>query len=138
MGRSSRSGDRAAREYSIRRQPRQYTADIDRSTGWAKAMSAMVRSTATVVKGSAEGVLKTFTAFTSVAPTIDVLAALGEFPASMWTSRGRKARTRLRRPFGSVCSTQPSRTSLPPKVRSIRHSSASRVRNCPGGGRGSR
>lgn len=80
-------------------------------------MSAMVRSTATVVKGSTEGIVKTFTAFTSAASAIDVMAALREFPASMWTSRGGKARTRRRRPFGSVCSTQPSRTSLPPKMR---------------------
>ncbi|MER5667635.1 hypothetical protein [Streptomyces mirabilis] len=38
--------------------------------------------------GSAEGILKTFTAFTGATSTIDAIAALGESPASMWTSRG--------------------------------------------------
>src|SRR5437588_331208 len=51
-------------------------------------MSAIVRNTATVVNGSADGILNTLTALTSAASAIDVMAALGELPASMCTSRG--------------------------------------------------
>src|SRR5690554_3115063 len=44
--------------------PRQYTADMDFTTGWSGSMSAMVRSRATVEKGSAEAILNTLMDFT--------------------------------------------------------------------------
>src|SRR5262249_5985387 len=73
--------------------PCQYTADIDRTTGCFGSTSAMVRSTATVVNGSLEGILNRLTAFTSAPCAIDATHPDGALPASMCTMRGGKART---------------------------------------------
>ena len=93
--------------------PRQYTADMERRTGCPGSTSAMVRSTATVVKGSADGILKRWMPLVRAASAIDIIAPLGELPASMWTSRGGKARTRLTLPRGRCAPTHPSSTSGP-------------------------
>src|SRR5262245_45629833 len=51
--------------------PFQYTADIDRTTGCFGSISAIVRSTATVVNGSLEGILNRLTALTKAPCAID-------------------------------------------------------------------
>src|SRR5262245_61964418 len=73
--------------------PCQYTADIDRTTGCDASTSAIVRSTATVVNGSLDGILKRLTALTSAPCAIDAMHPAGALPASMCTIRGGNART---------------------------------------------
>jgi hypothetical protein len=51
-------------------------------------MSAMVRSTATVVNGSLDGILNRLTALTIAPCAIDATHPAGAFPASMCTIRG--------------------------------------------------
>ena len=71
-------------------------------------MSAMVRSTATVVKGSLEDILNRLTALTIAPWAMDLTATPGELPGSTWISRGANARTKLLRPVKSCLGTHSS------------------------------
>ena len=55
-------------------------------------MSAIVRSTATVVNGSLDGILKRLIAFTTAPCAIEAIEPAGALPASMCTIRGGNAR----------------------------------------------
>ena len=71
-------------------------------------MSAIVRSTATVVNGSLDDILNKLTALTIAPWAMDFTATPGELPGSTWISRGAKARTKLLRPVKSCLGTHSS------------------------------
>ncbi len=90
----------------------------------------MVRSMATQVNRSFDGILKTLIALTSTPWTIDIMQAVGELPARIWTMRGGKARSAARLPCMSVRFTHPSSTAGSAKLALIWHSSPSRLSIC--------